>query len=81
MYGGEAVVIRKMEYNNMQNEWSVGGLNLIFRPKVQRNGVFPLLELSIKLTDGVEKFTISLLGSLGRVQLLVHFALDDRKST
>jgi hypothetical protein len=60
----------------MNDEGSVGGLNFVFGSEIDRNAILPVFQLLIKLTDGVEQFTVRLLRCFGGIQSLVNTALD-----
>lgn len=60
----------------MENERSMGGLDLIFWPEIYGNTVFPFFKLLIKLSDCVEELSIGLLRCLGRVKSFIDLAFD-----
>lgn len=59
MYGhavdsSQAVVVRKMKYNNVQDKGRMGGLDFVFWSEFNRNAILPFFELFIKISDGVQ---------------------------
>jgi hypothetical protein len=55
--------------------------DIVFWSELQRYVVLPSFQLFIKLTNGIEKLTVCLLGCFYRVQPLVYLTLDNREST
>jgi len=79
MDGGQAVVVAEMQHGDLEDEWGMRGLDVMFWAELQGNGVFPFFKLAIQLADSVEKLPVRLFGSLDRVQALVDITLDDRE--
>ncbi len=65
MDGGKTVVVREMEDNDVEDEGCVGSSNFMFGSEVDRNGIFPVLQLFIEFTDSVEEFAIRLFRGFG----------------
>lgn len=74
--GCQTIIVREVEDDNVKEERTVGGLNLILWPEVNGDIVFPVFQLLVKLADGIEQFAIRLLGCFGGVESFVDPALD-----
>ena len=75
MYGGQAIVVGKMQGDDMQGERGVRDFDFVLGSKVDGNGIFPSLELLIELANGVEQFSIRLSRRFDRIELLVNLGL------
>lgn len=51
----QAVIVGRVQHDNVKNEGGVGRLDLVLRSEVNGNIVFPILELLIKLSNRIEK--------------------------
>ena len=78
--GSQTIVISEVKDNNVENQRRMGGLDLMLRSEIKRDTVFPFLQFSVKIADGVQQFSIRLLRCLGGVKAFVHPALDSCKS-
>jgi hypothetical protein len=65
MNRSKTVVIGEVEEDNMNDQRAVRGVDFVFGTEVNWNVVLPFFELAIQLTNGVEKFPISLSRCLG----------------
>lgn len=74
--GGQAIIVSEVKDDNVKKKRTVGGLNLIFWPEVDGDVVFPIFQLLVKLANGIEQFTIRLLGCFGGVESFIDSALD-----
>lgn len=54
MYSRKAIIISEVKDHNVEDQWSMGGLDLVFWPEVERYTILPLLELSIELADRIQ---------------------------
>lgn len=68
-----------MQHDDVQYERPMCCFYFMLRPKIDRNAILPLLELPVKLADGIQEGAIRLFGSCGRVEALVHLALNNRE--
>jgi hypothetical protein len=51
---GEAVVISKMEDDDMQDEWRMRSLDLVFGSEINGDAILPLLKLPIQFANGIQ---------------------------
>lgn len=65
-----------MKDDNMKEQGAMGGLNLIFWPKIDGNAVFPIFQFLVKFANGIKQFTIGLSGCFGRVKSFIDSAFD-----
>lgn len=53
MNGGQAIVVSEMEDNDVQDQRRMCGLDIVFRPEVDWDAVFPFLQFLVEITNGV----------------------------
>lgn len=61
VYCGEAIVVGKVQYYNMQYQWGMRRFYFMLGSEIERNPILPIFEFFIKLPDSVEQFPVRLL--------------------
>jgi hypothetical protein len=79
MNSGQAIVVREVEYYNMEDEGCMRRFDLMFRSEVNGYAILPLFQFPVKLSYRIEEFTVGLFRCFDGVQLFVHFARDASK--
>ena len=67
MYSREAIVVGKMKNNDVEDQRGMGGFYLVFWPEIKGNGILPVFELLIELTNCIQQLAIGLFRGFGRV--------------
>lgn len=68
-----------MKDDDVQNKGCVCSLDLVFRPEIKRNAIFPFFELLVKLADRIKQLTVGLFRCFGGVKSFVHATFDGGK--